>query len=84
VRARSGSQQREVASTSAGSSPSPRAPCCCRFVDDKFSPTFISTVGVDYKAKILPIEGLKVKLQVWDTAGQERFRSISVSFLRGA
>ena len=35
-----------------------------RFCDDKFSATFISTVGVDFKSKILPIEGERVKLQV--------------------
>jgi len=55
-----------------------------RFVDDKYSSTFISTVGVDFKSKIMPIETERVKLQVWDTAGQERFRTISLSFLRGA
>lgn len=55
-----------------------------RFCDDKFSSTFLSTIGVDCKSKVLPIEGERVKLQIWDTAGQERFRTISMSFLRGA
>ena len=55
-----------------------------RFVDGKFSSTFISTVGVDFKSKVLPIDGQSVKVNVWDTAGQERFRAISLSFLRGA
>ena len=55
-----------------------------RFTDDKFSSQFISTVGVDFKSKIVELEGQRVKLQCWDTAGQERFRTISLSFLRGA
>ena len=55
-----------------------------RFTDDKFSSQFISTVGVDFKSKVLPLAGERVKMQIWDTAGQERFRTISLSFLRGA
>lgn len=60
-----------------------------RYSDDKFSSSFIATVGVDYKSKIESISAAdgsktKVKLQIWDTAGQERFRTISLSFLRGA
>jgi Ras-related protein Rab-8A len=55
-----------------------------RFCDEKFTSTYISTVGVDFKNKIMLIEGERVKVQVWDTAGQERFRSISMSFLRGS
>jgi GTPase SAR1 family protein len=42
-----------------------------RFTDDKFSSQFISTVGVDFKSKIIPdLEGSRVKLQLWDTAGE--------------
>lgn len=48
-----------------------------RYSDDKFSSSFIATVGVDYKSKIESISAAdgsktKVKLQIWDTAGQER------------
>lgn len=38
-----------------------------RFCEDRFSSVFISTVGVDFKSKIVPLEGERVKLQVWDT-----------------
>ncbi len=55
-----------------------------RFVDDKFSSTFVSTIGVDFKTKTLTLEGQQVKLQIWDTAGQERFRTITTSYFRGA
>ncbi|XP_020627917.1 ras-related protein Rab-37-like [Orbicella faveolata] len=54
-----------------------------RFKDGAFlSGSFISTVGIDYKNKIVEVDGTKVKLQIWDTAGQERFRSITHAYYR--
>lgn len=54
-----------------------------RFKDGAFlSGSFISTVGIDYKNKIVDVDGTKVKLQIWDTAGQERFRSITHAYYR--
>ncbi|KAK2571728.1 Ras-related protein Rab-26 [Acropora cervicornis] len=48
-----------------------------RFKDGAFlSGSFISTVGIDYKNKVVEVDGTKVKLQIWDTAGQERFRTL--------
>lgn len=57
-----------------------------RFVDDQFSPSFVTTVGIDFKIKdvVLRSNGKKVKLQIWDTAGQERFRTITTAYYRGA
>lgn len=28
------------------------------------------TIGINYVAKTIEIEGTKIKLQIWDTAGQ--------------
>ncbi len=55
-----------------------------RFADDKYSDTFISTIGVDFKIRTFNINDKIVKLQIWDTAGQERFRTITTSYYRGA
>mmetsp|Transcript_26549 Transcript_26549/g.89336 ORF Transcript_26549/g.89336 Transcript_26549/m.89336 type:complete len:208 (-) Transcript_26549:261-884(-) len=55
-----------------------------RYAFDSFSPTFITTIGIDFKIKEVEIDGLRVKLQIWDTAGQERFRTITVSYFKGA
>ena len=33
---------------------------------------FMTTIGVDYRDKLVTIEGRDIKLQIWDTAGQER------------
>lgn len=55
-----------------------------RFSDDAFTPTFISTIGIDFKIKTIELRGKKIKLQIWDTAGQERFHTITTSYYRGA
>ena len=56
-----------------------------RFKDNTFlSGTFISTVGIDFRNKVVDVDGTKVKLQIWDTAGQERFRSITRAYYRDA
>ena len=55
-----------------------------RYANDSFSPTFITTIGIDFKIKTVCLDSTVVKLQIWDTAGQERFRTITVSYFRGA
>ena len=55
-----------------------------RYAYDSFSPTFITTIGIDFKIKTVHLGGKKVKLQIWDTAGQEQFRTITRSYFRGA
>jgi Ras-related protein Rab-8A len=55
-----------------------------RFVDDKFNPSFITTIGIDFKVKTISIGDKRIKLQIWDTAGQERFRTITTAYYRGA
>ncbi|KAK9127557.1 hypothetical protein Syun_016354 [Stephania yunnanensis] len=42
------------------------------------------TIGVDFKIKLLTVDGKKVKLTIWDTAGQEKFRTLTSSYYRGA
>ncbi len=43
-----------------------------------------STIGVDFKSKVVDVGGKRVKLTVWDTTGQERFRTLTSSYYRGA
>uniref|UniRef100_A0A0D9XIJ1 Uncharacterized protein n=1 Tax=Leersia perrieri TaxID=77586 RepID=A0A0D9XIJ1_9ORYZ len=56
--------------------------CCCssrtrgREVQDL-------TIGVEYGACVVAVDGQKTKLQIWDTAGQEAFRCITRSYYRG-
>jgi len=55
-----------------------------RFMDDQFTTSYISTIGVDFRFKRIELDGQVVKLQIWDTAGQERFRTITSAYYRGA
>ena len=69
-----------------------------RLCDDSFSPSQSSTIGVDFKVKIMRHKEKTIKLNVWDTyatilcifihqilsAGQERFRTLTSSYYRGA
>lgn len=55
-----------------------------RFADDAFTDSYITTIGVDFRFKTIPVEEKTVKLQIWDTAGQERFRTITSAYYRGA
>ncbi|XP_065180666.1 ras-related protein Rab-13-like [Sycon ciliatum] len=55
-----------------------------RYVDQQFKPSMLSTVGVDFKTKVILCKGQRIKLQIWDTAGHERFRTITGAFYRGA
>ncbi|KAI5615134.1 ras-related protein Rab-15 [Silurus asotus] len=56
----------------------------CRFTDNAFHPSHISTIGVDFKMKTLEIDGIKVRIQIWDTAGQERYQTITKQYYRRA
>jgi small GTP-binding protein len=55
-----------------------------RLIDDVFVPESQSTIGVEFLASNLEIDGQSLKLQIWDTAGQERFRSIAKAYFRSA
>ncbi|WFC94314.1 GTP-binding protein [Malassezia brasiliensis] len=55
-----------------------------RFCDDAWTPSFITTIGIDFKIRTIEVDGKRVKLQIWDTAGQERFRTITTAYYRGA
>ena len=37
----------------------------CRFSDDSFNSSFISTIGIDFKMKTIDLNGKKIKLQIW-------------------
>ncbi|KAJ3437648.1 ras-related protein rab-2-a [Anaeramoeba flamelloides] len=55
-----------------------------QFTDHRFQALHDLTIGVEFGARLIDIEGEKIKLQIWDTAGQESFRSITRSYYRGA
>ena len=36
-----------------------------RFADDQFNESYLTTIGVDFRFKTLPIDGKNIKLQIW-------------------
>ncbi|CAH0674153.1 unnamed protein product [Spodoptera exigua] len=54
------------------------------FTTGDYNASFPATIGVDYKCKVMDVNGVKVKLGIWDTAGQERYRTLTSSFYRDA
>jgi len=67
-----------------GNSSTGKSSLLMRFIDDTFDEDQGPTIGVDFKSKVVTIDGNKVKLTIWDTAGQERFRTLTASYYRGA
>ncbi|KAK9708694.1 Ras family [Popillia japonica] len=49
-----------------------------RFCERQFLEAPEATIGVDFRERVLTIDGQDIKLQLWDTAGQERFRKSMV------
>ena len=54
------------------------------FKDGEYFADISLTVGVDFHAKQVQINGQTIKLQLWDTAGQDRFRAIVKAYYRNA
>ena len=38
-----------------------------QFTDKRFQPVHDLTIGVEFGARMIPIDGLQIKLQIWDT-----------------
>ena len=56
-----------------------------RYTENTFQDAYLSTIGFDFKYKLVTLEdGKIVKVQLWDTAGEERFRTIAKSYYKGA
>ncbi|OVA17630.1 Small GTPase superfamily [Macleaya cordata] len=55
-----------------------------QFTDNRFQPLHDTTIGVEFGAKTVVLNGSRIKLHLWDSAGQEAFRSITKSYYRGA
>ena len=56
----------------------PHCTACIRILE------YCYYTGIDFKVRIVNIDGRRIKLQIWDTAGQDRFRTITTAYYRGA
>ena len=55
-----------------------------KYVHNKFVNEYQSTVGVEFGAKNIIIEGQIFRIQIWDTAGQENFRCLTRSYFKNS
>ena len=55
-----------------------------QFNENKFREQHEITIGVEFAAKIIELDGKFIKIQIWDTAGHEAFQSITRTYYRGA
>ena len=49
-----------------------------RFSDATFTPSYIGTIGIDFRVKTIELRGKKIKLQIWDTAGQVNLKFLHI------
>jgi small GTP-binding protein len=55
-----------------------------KFIENKFSHEYKSTIGVDIFTKSINLGKDEILLTLWDIAGQERFKIIRKGFFEGA
>ena len=55
-----------------------------RYVHGQFKPEYQLTIGVEFGAKNIQINGKIFRIQIWDTAGQENFRSITRAYYKNS
>ena len=56
-----------------------------KYIDNKFSLNYLTTLGLDFKQKKMKLKnGKQISLKIFDTAGQERYKSVSISFIKKA
>ena len=55
-----------------------------RYIYNSFQSNLLSTIGIDFKIKMVYTDFGAIKLQIWDTAGQERFHKISSTYVKGS
>ena len=53
-----------------------------RFCDGAFSESINPSIGIDFRTKVMSVNGAEETIQIWDTAGAERFRSLTQSYFR--
>ena len=55
-----------------------------KYAHNKFTNEYQATIGVEFGAKNLTLEGKTFRIQIWDTAGQENFRSITRAYYKNS
>ena len=55
-----------------------------RYVGEDFEECTTGTVGLDFRIRIIQLNGIRIRLQIWDSAGHERYRPLTTTYYRGS
>ena len=56
-----------------------------RYTENTFSDNYLTTLGIDYKSKIITLEDHKsYNINFFDTAGQEKYKSLAINVIKKA
>ena len=55
-----------------------------RFSENKFSQSYLPTIGADFNLKVIELAQAQVIMTVWDIGGHDRFDSIRTFYYSGA
>jgi small GTP-binding protein len=72
----SGNYEHNIKISIVGDSKNGKTSLMNKFTINEFSENTGSTIGVDFRCKIMNINDKRIKIKIWDTAGQERFSEI--------
>ena len=55
-----------------------------KYTENAYQEVYLSTIGIDFKCKIIKINDKKYKIYLYDTTGQERFRALTLNVIKNA
>ena len=55
-----------------------------RYTNNSYNEIFVITIGAEFGAKTINIDGQEIRIQIWDTAGMENFKSITRSYYKNS
>ena len=55
-----------------------------KYIDNKFDENIKSTLGIDYKTKIIQKGDNLIKVTIYDTAGEEKYRDLIKNYYNGS
>jgi len=55
-----------------------------RFVDNQFSDSYLSTIGVKISRKVIPVENNEIQGLIWDVEGGTDKKPVNKTYIKGA
>lgn len=55
-----------------------------RYIENRFSEDYLSTIGVDFLKKDINVDGTYVTIVLWDVAGQAKYANFKKHYYKGA